>query len=188
MMQELEALNQVLSVTGDAPVVNLTSTYEQAIIARRILNEVSREQQAKGYWFNEVDELLILQDVNTGEINLPTDTIRCDIPRDRGSLVQRGLKIFNKKTNSYTINEDVYVDIVSELTWDLLPQSFRQYVTSLAKLRYNTEYFGSKETEQVIKQDIAIYGLEVEKEDIENRDINMLENTRSGSIAFRNRG
>ena len=102
MLTELEAINQILSVTGDAPVSSINSTYEQAVVARRILLEISKEIQAKGFWFNEVDEFLILKDSN-GEINLPSETIRCDVPRDSGALIQRGLKLFNKKLNTYNI-------------------------------------------------------------------------------------
>jgi hypothetical protein len=187
MMTELEAMNQILSVTGDAAVTSVASTYEQAVIARRILGEVSREQQAKGLWFNEVDELLVLKDAGTGEVNLPSNTLRVDIPRDNGRLVQRGLKIFDKSNNTYVIDDDVYMNLVTELVWSLLPQSFRQYVASMAKLRYNAEYFGSEETEREISKDIARYGLEVEREDIDNRDINMLQSTRASNIAFKNR-
>lgn len=186
MTTELEALNQILSVTGDAAVTSVSSTYEQAVIARRILNEVSRERQAKGYWFNEVDELLIVKD-GSGFINLPADTIRCDIPYDYGYLVQRGLKIFNKVTNTYVIDSDVYVNLVSELVWELLPQSFRQFVISHAKLRYNAEYFGSPETQDNVTIDINRYGLELEREDTDNRNLNLLKTTRTSNIAFKNR-
>jgi len=186
MLTELEAMNQVLSVTGDAPVTSINSTYEQAVVARRILLEVSKEHQARGYWFNEVDELLILKDTD-GFVNLPTETIRCDIPRDYGYLVQRGLKIFNKKLNTYVIDDDVYVNIVTELDWDLLPQSFRQVVVSYASLRFNSEYFGSQSTQQNIQADIAKKDLLLQKEDIDNRDLNMLKSTRASNIAFKNR-
>ena len=186
MLTELEAMNQVLSVTGDAPVTSINSTYEQAVVARRILLEVSKEHQARGYWFNEVDELLILKDTD-GFVNLPTETIRCDIPRDYGYLVQRGLKIFNKKLNTYVIDDDVYVNIVTELDWDLLPQSFRQVVVSYASLRFNSEYFGSQATQQNIQADIAKKDLLLQKEDIDNRDLNMLKSTRASNIAFKNR-
>ena len=186
MLTELEAINQILSVTGDAPVSSITSTYEQAVIARRILLEISKEKQSKGYWFNEIDEQLILQD-GDGEVNLPADTIRADIPRDSGVLVQRGLRIFNKLLNTYTIDEDVYVNLVTELSWALLPQSFRQMVVAYASLRYNAEYFGSQDLSQNILGDIQAKELVLQKEDIDNRDLNMLKSTRSSNIAFRNR-
>ena len=187
LLTELEAMNQILSVTGDAPVSNINSTYEQAVIARRILLEISKEKQARGYWFNELDELLILKDGN-GEINLPTETIRCDIPLDKGRLVQRGLKVFNKLKNTYTINEDVCVNLVTELVWALLPQSFRQVVVSYASLRYNAEYFGSPELHQSINQDIVRKDLALQTEDIDNRDLNMFKSVRASNIAFKNRG
>ena len=186
MLTELEAMNKILSVTGDAPVSNINSTYEQAVVARRILLEVSKEKQAKGYWFNELDDLLILKDSN-GEVNLPTETIRCDIRDDYGYLVQRGLKIFNKKTNTYTINSDLYVHLVTELVWTLLPQSFREMVVAYASLRFNAEYFGSPSLAQSIQNDIFQKDMDLQKEDIDNRDLNMLRSTRASNIAFKNR-
>ena len=186
MITELEAINQLLSVTGDAPVSSINSTYEQAIIARRILREISTEKQAKGYWFNELDEQLLLQDTE-GLVNLPSETIRCDIPRDSGALVQRGLRIFNKVLNTYTLNADVYVNLVIDLEWSLLPQSYRQVVIAHASLRYNAEYFGSPELHNSILGDIQSKELLLQKEDIDNRDLNMLDSTRASNIAFKNR-
>ena len=186
MLTELEAINQVLSVTGDAPVSSINSTYEQAVVARRILLEISKEKQANGYWFNEIDDQLILKDSN-GEVNLPAETIRVDMPNDGGDLVQRGLKIFNKKLNTFKIDDDVIVNLVTELKWSLLPQSFRQVVVSYASLRFNAEYFGSPELQQTILGDIQGKDIMLQKEDIDNRDINMLNNTRSSNIAFKNR-
>ena len=187
MLTELEAMNQILSVTGDSPVSSVSSTYEQAVVARRILLEVSKEKQAQGYWFNEIEEMYIVQDED-GFINLPAETIRCEIPRDSGDLVQRGLRIFNKKDNTYVINDSVYVNLVTELDWNLLPQSFRQVVVAYASLRYNSEYFGSPVVENTIKSDLYSKEILLQQEDVANRDINMLENTRSSNIAFRNRG
>jgi hypothetical protein len=186
MLTELEAMNQVLSVTGDAPVSSINSTYEQAVVARRILLEISKEKQANGYWFNEIDNQLLLKD-SDGEVNLPSETIRVDIPNDLGALVQRGLKIFNKKLNTFVINDDVYVNLVTELKWTLLPQSFRQIVVSYASLRFNAEYFGSPELQQTILQDIQRKDIMLQKEDVDNRDLNMLSSTRASNIAFKNR-
>ena len=59
MLTELEAINQILSVTGDSPVSSINSTEDQAGVAIRILVEISKEKQAKGYWFNEIDEQLL---------------------------------------------------------------------------------------------------------------------------------
>lgn len=186
LLTELEAMNQILSVTGDAPVSSVTSTYAQAVIARRILLEVSKEHQARGYWFNEVEEFLIVKD-SDGFINLPSNVIRADVPRDKGYFVQRGLRIFNKRLNTYVFTIDMYVNIVSELDWSLLPQSFRQAVVAHAKMRYNIEYFGSPETQDTILRDIQIKEQLLQKEDIDNRDLNMVQSTRANSIAFRNR-
>jgi len=186
LLSELDAINQILSVTGDAPVSNVNSTYEQAVVARRILLEISRQKQSKGYWFNEVDELLIVKD-SDGYINLPSDIIRADVPRDSGYYVQRGLRIFNKVGNTYVFTDDLYVNIVSELVWNLLPQSFRQYVVAAASLRYNAEYFGSPELEGRIQQDVFEKKLSLDAEDIDNRDLNMLKSTRASNIAFKNR-
>lgn len=186
MLTELEAINQILSVTGDAPVSSINSTYEQAVIARRILLEVSKERQAKGYWFNEIDEQRLVRD-NDGYIHLPSDTIRCEIPRDQGFYVQRGLRIFDKLNNTYVLTENLYVNLVIELPWAELPQSFRQVIVKLASIRYNSEYFGSDIVDSTLREDLFQKEINLQKEDIDNRDLNMIQSTRARSIAFRNR-
>jgi len=186
LLSELEAINQILSVTGDAPVSSVNSTYEQAVVARRILLEISRQKQSRGWWFNEVDELLIAKD-SDGYINLPSDAIRAESPRDKGEYVQRGLRMFDKANNTYVFTDNLYINLVSELGWTLLPQSFRQYVVAVASLRYNAEYFGAPELEQRIQQDIFDKKILLDAEDIDNRDLNMLKSTRASNIAFRNR-
>lgn len=186
LITELEAMNQILSVTGDAAVSSVTSTYEQAIIARRILSDTSREAQMIGYWFNELPEYELLFDATNGEVLLPNNCIRCDID-DNNSYIQRGSKLFDRDNNTYNIGVNVTVNMITELEWVELPQSFRQYVIAKAKKRYNMEYFGSQETDSIINQDLSNYFIELKREDVDNRQINMLNNSRSYNIAFRNR-
>ena len=186
LITELQAINEVLSVAGDAAVQSVDSDYEQAVIARRILEETSREEQSVGWWFNELVDIEISSDTD-GSVSLPSNTIDAEIHDDTGLLVQRGLRIFNRKENTYVIGESVVANIIEFLEWDFLPQVFRQYVVQVAKERYNTEYFGSKDVERVVAISKQSASVRLQQADIDGRDINMLNNSRAYNIAFRNR-
>jgi len=186
LMTEIEAVNAIISVAGDAPVTSLSGDYEQAEIARRILSKISRDEQTKGLWFNEVNDLLISQNIN-GEINLPASTISAEAQGDNGELVQRGLRMFNRASNTYTINADVYINLIELLEWELLPQSFRAYVVAKSKEEYNNEYFGSQEVARTVERAIAETYIVMRTEDLKSKDINILNNVRSRNIAFSNR-
>lgn len=186
MITELEAMNMILSIAGDAPVTSVTSTYEQAVIARRILGEISRELQSNGLWFNETLELEIQPAVD-GTVNLPSTTINAEAVGDGGDLIQRGLRFFNKAENTYIINDSVIANVIEHIEWDYTPQTFRQLAIALSKSRYNTEFFGSNDVERIAQQDIQKFQIELQRADLKNRDVNMLDNVRSANIAFSNR-
>lgn len=191
MITELEAMNRMLSVTGDVPVTSVTSTYEQAQIVRRILGEVSGDEQAAGWWFNELIDYTLLPDSINGNVLLPVNTIRCEVINNKQilnkTIIQRGTKLFDKENSTYDIGDSIDVNIVTELDWELLPHSFQVYTLAKAKLRYNAEYYGSAEMEKQITQDLIKFKIDVDKEDLDNRDINVLNSTRANNIAFSNR-
>lgn len=186
LMSELDAVNAILSVAGDAPVSSLASTYPQAIIARTILNRIVMEEQTKGLWFNESENITLIPDV-LGEVYIPANTITLEISNDFGMYINRGTRIYDRENRTYKINKELKADIIEFLEWDLTPQSFRQYIVALAQHEYNNQYFGSKEVENTLNTKIAKTYITMKAEDIDKRDINLLNSVRSSSIAFSNR-
>lgn len=185
-MSKIDAVNAIISVAGDAPVTALGSDYEQANIAERILDKLSREVQASSWWFNEVNNLEIAPSV-IDEIDLPSNTISVEALDDFGHVVQRGLRLFDRSANSYKFDGSLCVNLIEFLEWDETPQTFRQYVVNKSKEEYNNEYFGSQEVARTVERQMQEAFILLRKEDLRSKDINILNNTRSFNIAFRNR-
>lgn len=186
LMSKIEAVNAVIAVAGDAPVTSLSGDYEQAVIAEAILDKLGREVQSQSWWFNEVNGLEIVPST-IDEIDLPANTISAEAVGDYGLIVQRGLRMFHRGNNTYKFTDPVCIDLVELLAWDETPQTFRQYVVTLAKEEYNNEYFGSQDVARTVERQLSIAFATFRKEDLKSKDLNIFRNARVHNIAFRNR-
>ena len=145
---ELEAVNTMLSVIGEAPVNSLESSSKTSdvIMAENILTEVSKEIQTAGWNFNIEKDVEISPDSNNN-ILLPTSAGRVDIEpvnSDNKEYVQRGSKIYNKTDKTFIISSSLKCTIVYLLAWDDLPQSARQYIMIRAARKFQDRVVGSE--------------------------------------------
>lgn len=186
LMDKIEAVNAVIAVAGDAPVAALDGSYEQAVIAERIIDRLSRDTQSTSWWFNEVNGLEILK-TTLGEINLPANTISAEARGDNGNVVQRGLRMFDRENNTFIFTKNVFINLIELIAWDETPQTFRAYIVAKAKEEYNNEYFGSQEVARTVERQLGETFIALRKEDLRSKDINILHNVRSANIAFRGR-
>lgn len=152
---ELEAVNEMLSVIGESPVSTLDSDgFVDAVIARGILTRVSREVQTRGWNFNTIPEYTLTPDSN-GELKLPLNILKLDQHHaydGRVDCVQRGLKVFDKKSLSFVFDEPVKFEVVQFLDFDELPEYAKTYITIRAARIFQTRSVGS-ETSQGLTQE-----------------------------------
>jgi len=143
---ELDAINTMLSVIGEAPVNSLEGDLPaDAEMAKHILGEVSREVQAKGWYFNTEYNYPLSPNEN-GEIVLPNNAVHVDISLDlNGGLeaVPRGQRLYNLIDHSFIFTGKVYVDIVFLLPFEQLPQAARHYITIRAARKFHDRVVGS---------------------------------------------
>ena len=74
MTTQLQAINQMLSGIGQAPVVSLDVANPELALALDILDSVNREVQGEGWHFNTEVNYPFTPDVN-GEIFVPTNVL-----------------------------------------------------------------------------------------------------------------
>lgn len=134
---ELDCVNKMLLLLGEAPVVTLDDTvFAEASIARQMLSDESVEQQQQGHYWNTL--VLTLQPDINGYIYLPEGTLRID-PTDTGSYyVKRGNRLFDTENNTYVINKAVEVTVIQFLSWNETPEVFRNFVTIRAARKFIT--------------------------------------------------
>lgn len=185
-MSFLDAVNKVLAVTGDSPVSTLDDSYIQSRIAQQMLERATRDVLAQGWWFNEDENVTLTPDIN-GFITLAPNVIKVSVIGDNGGIIQRGSKMYDRANRTYVFSESIPVDMVINLEWEELPQVARAYITDLACVRFNNNFYGAEDVKRVLEAELANSELEVKKADVDARDVNLLSNTRVNNIAFNNR-
>ena len=141
----LNAVNRVLQMLGEAPVNSLQGQFGLAKQAEDTLNDVSRTIQTEGWSFN-TDLEQKLQRNSSNEIELPSNVSRVvvdNLEYPNIDVVQRGDKLYDRRNNRYTFDEDLIVDMTTILEWDLLPEHARQYITIKAGRQLQEAIIGS---------------------------------------------
>jgi len=138
---ELEAINVMLGAIGEQPVASIDTSLEFVKIAYDIFFDVSREIQARGWYFNEEDEYDLT--VADGVITLPANTLKVIVTGETDWIVQRGTRLYNRTEHTYDFTDDVEATIVFFLAFTDLPQAARTYITLRAARKYQMKVLGS---------------------------------------------
>ena len=143
----LDAVNRVLQMLGEAPVNSLQGQFGLAKQAEDALNDVSRTIQTEGWSFN-TDLEKKLERNSSNEIELSSNVSRVvvdNLEYPDIDVVQRGDKLYDRRNNRYTFDEDLIVDMTTILEWDLLPEHARQYITIKAGRQLQEAIIGSSD-------------------------------------------
>lgn len=186
LISELDAVNKILAITGDAPVATLDDSYIQSKLAQQVLNRASRDIQSKGWWFNEETDVTLQRDVN-GYITLSPNVIQVTVKNDAGTIVQRGNRMYDKQNRTYVFTENLTVDIIYMLEWNELPQVARAHIADLSCIIFNNNFYNAQDIVQTLAQSYEQSLIELKKKHVEAQDVNLLETSRVYNIAFKNR-
>lgn len=145
LLTQLEAVNMMLSVIGEAPVNTLEGAATVDVIqAKSILDQVSREVQTVGWHFNTEKEYPLLPDINK-EINLAANMVQVDVDKCFGDIdvVQRGTKLYDKKNHTFQFNDTLKAEVIFLFTFEDLPQVARQFIVIRAARIFQDRMVGS---------------------------------------------
>jgi len=174
---ELEAVNTILSVIGESPISSLQegAAVADAVLAQTTLSEVSRQVQTKGWHFN-TDKGIKLLPSSEGSIILPGNCLRVDsVADDFGvDVAQRGNRLYNRTTHTYTFDGEIQVDMVVLLPFDELPQAARHYITVKAARVFQSRTVGSDALFQFSSVDERDALLDFKRAEGVNGDYNIL--------------
>ena len=187
----LMAVNTMLDSIGEAPVADLTPTGRGDVVsAIARLEEVNREIQEEGWWFN-TETITITIDVG-GELPLPANTLSVDRIDywPVNELVERDDKLYNVKTNSFTdfpahiLADGVEVDVITLFGFESIPQVARHYIMINAARRLADRRVGDPTTSSFTKNDELTARVKLEQKETENGDYNIFKNYKTGRVLY----
>ena len=121
MTTQLEVLNHVLSVVGEDPVSSADSYHPTAQTATNTIKRVSKQFQTRGWWFNK-DLALTLSPNISGEVIVPSNTLKVDPVDTTSNLVWRGTRLYDPVNHTFIISAPVVVNIIVQLDIEELPE------------------------------------------------------------------
>jgi len=150
MTTKLQAINQMLSGIGQAPVVSLDIANPEIALAETVLDSVNREVQGEGWHFNTEVNYPFTADVN-GEVLVPQNVLQ--LSDNKISNVQKYQtvlmdgKLYDKvnHTFNFTAGSTVKCDVVWFFNFEDLPQVFKDYITQRSARVFAGRALGSQE-------------------------------------------
>ncbi|QBX36912.1 hypothetical protein E4M02_04270 [Brevundimonas sp. S30B] len=176
-LTELEAVNDMLAVIGQAPVNAFTANNSDQNIARQELAKVVREVCAYGFKFN-TDEGHTLYPEIDGTVSIPSGALSVDPMDPRQDLTPRqhpdnGMCLWDAAHLSWTIEAPVVCRVRWSLTYDALPELARGYAVIRAGRKLQARLVGSPELDRFAAEDEQRAWLALQREQAATADINV---------------
>lgn len=147
---ELEAINDMLAAIGESPVTTLDDEGSADVAnARRILNRINRQIQAKGWTFNIDTAAILVPDADTGMI--PFRPAYLSILG--GQYINRGGFVYDKSTGEDAFSGAITVSLITLQDYDEMPECFRQWIVVKASRQFNARFFGAEDVEAALSQE-----------------------------------
>jgi len=130
---QLDAVNQMLTGIGQAPVTTLDSFNPEVATALSILDDVNRSVQGEGWNFNTEYKYPFVADVN-GYINVATNILQISDNKianvQKYQTVLREGRLYDKIKHTFVFPTGVtiYCDVIWAFDFEDLPQIFKDYV------------------------------------------------------------
>ena len=174
---ELECINIMLAAIGEAPVNSLTGTVPVDVrLAQSTLTEVNKQVQSEGWSFNTEIDVTLPRD-GSNNIPLGTDVLRVDAQtHDHPSIdpIQRGLKLYDRKNNTFVFDEDIKCTVVYFRSFNELPEQARSYMTIKAARIFIDRLISDQSLSTYTQEDEIRARSILMETDLSNADHNML--------------
>jgi hypothetical protein len=153
---ELDAVNQILSSVGQAPVTTLDLQNPEVAIVLNTVREVNKQVQAEGWIFNTEREYTLTPDSVTKEILYPTNALAVDtdVTGANASLdtVRRNGKLYDRMHHTFEFAKEVKANIVWLFDFTDVPTAIQQYIIARAAKMCATKMVGDREIYQLLTE------------------------------------
>lgn len=150
--EELMAINDMLAAIGESPVSSLEGDPNADVAnCRRLLNQVNREVQAKGWTFN-IEEGASLQPDSFSKLIEYMPTYLRLTTTGGTAYINRGGYVYDRTTQTDIFTSAITVDLIRLKSFSEMPECFRSYIVTKAARRFNIRFFGAGEIEASLRE------------------------------------
>jgi hypothetical protein len=184
---ELEAINLMLSVIGESPVnSDEIDGNVDAVLARQILHETSREVQGIGWHWNSYKHYPLTPD-SEGHITVPPTAMRIDAVDPTIDVIPVGTRLYDRRNNTDTFASALKVDVCWLFDFETLPQAAREYINVRAARKFQDRIVGSETLNGFNREDELRARVALENYDANLGDYNLIRDSWDvGRIVYRN--
>lgn len=159
---ELDAVNQILSAVGQAPVTTLDLQNPEVYTVLQTLRDTSREVQSEGWNFN-TEHCVKMQKNADDTIDVPYNALQIDSNKDKHrddySIIQKDGKVYDKYCHlfddreEFKFTKDLYCDIIYFYSFNNLPFAFQAHITAKSARKAATKLVGNTDLVRVLSID-----------------------------------
>ena len=172
---ELAAINDMLAAIGESPVSSLEGDANADVAnCRRILNQVNREIQSKGWTFNIEEGATLSPDTFSGLIEYLSDYLRMTTSGGT-NYINRGGYVYDRTALTDVFTSAITVDLIRLKPYGEMPECFRSYIVAKASRRFNIRFFGAGEIEGSLQEQEADAWQAIQEYELDFGGFNMLD-------------
>lgn len=186
---ELEAVNTILAVMGEAPIDSLDVTGNLAAEkAQATLLEMSRLVQGRGWYFNTDYEYSMALSIDN---KLPVAANMLEVVPD-GSYygkpyTQRGEYLYDLENQTFTFSSAITCKVIWMLDWVDIPEAARRYILVRAARTAEERGQGSEAVQKFTADDEMEARTAINRQELRMSRINSLTGSYTISRMLRNR-
>jgi len=152
---ELDAVNQILSTVGQAPVTTLDLQNPEVAIVLNTLREVNRQVQVEGWTFNVERDFELKPHNTTKKIEYPSNILQIDANTKKHrdiDVVKRNNKVYDRLNHTDTFTDSLYADVVWYFDYTDVPAAIQAYIAARAARLCATKMVGDAQLNQLLQE------------------------------------
>jgi hypothetical protein len=174
---ELQAVNTLLSIIGEAPVSSITgNTGVDVSIALQILDETNVEVQSRGWHYNTETEVTLAKDQNN-KIPVASNCVQIDASKNyktQFNITLRNGFLFDLENKTDVFTNTPVVDQILVQHFEHIPEYARKLIVIKAGRKFQARMVGSSELAGFTQVDEQEAIVNAERSDAANGDYNIL--------------
>ena len=183
MTTKLEAVNIMLSCTGQSPLQSLEGTKSYyTIAAEQILEKECRRVLLEGWAFNTDEDYELKPDVNK-HIAVTEDMLLVYFPQwYRNRYAVRNNKLYDKQKQTFEIDNSLKCRIVWDFDYSQLPENFRYYIMMSAAYKFCKRVLGSETACAFTREDLIEARADLEGYELETGNYTLIPEMKDRTI------